>query len=167
MLKRAKAQPEVFFVGLDAAVENLREASRKAERGVKNALFGRLSLENAPGDLADFADAVTVLLPWGSLLRAVAAPEPALLAKLGALAKAGGSLRIVFGYGASDLLGLPPIDASRLERAYAEAGLEISARSRTANEVRDIGTTWAGKLAFSGKTREFVELTTGQKLERP
>lgn len=159
------------MIGVDASAEGLREPSRKAAAkpargGLANAMFGVLPLERAPGELAGLVDALTVLLPWGSLLRAVALPEPANLSRLRGLCKPGASLRAVFGYGAGDpatVQALPGLEAegrvAALIAAYAEAGFAVSARAMTRTEVGELPTTWAKKLAFSGNERGFVELT--------
>ena len=130
--------------------------------------FGRLALEAAPGELAGLADVVTVLLPWGSLLAAVAVPDPAGLDRLRRLCRPGAEVRVLFGYGpdadaaAVRALGLPALDdpslPARLERGYRDAGLAVTARPVPVEEVRALPTTWAKKLAFSAKERRFVEL---------
>lgn len=73
---------------------------------------------------------------------------------------------MVFGHGEGDgaaTEGLAAIDdeaaVAGLVRAYRAAGLAVKARTRTPQEVAALGTTWAGKLAFSGRTRGFLELT--------
>jgi 16S rRNA (adenine(1408)-N(1))-methyltransferase len=47
-----------------------------------NLLFGRLALEGAPGGLEGLAGRLSVLLPWGSLLRAAAGADPEGLRRL-------------------------------------------------------------------------------------
>ena len=101
----ATHNPETGVIGVDASADGLREASRRAlakpaRGGLSNLVFGRLSLAEAPATLAGLADELTVLLPWGSLLAAVARPGAGGLAALRALGKPGAGLRIVFGYGA-------------------------------------------------------------------
>jgi 16S rRNA (adenine(1408)-N(1))-methyltransferase len=143
-------------------------ASRKPTRGgLPNVLFGRLSLEDAPGELVQLADAITVLFPWGSLLRAVALPEPEALRKLALIGKPSARFRFLYGYGpcearAVEELGLPPLGGPsalrELEDAYADAGLRVGARYVPREEVASIQTTWAKKIAFSVRERVFVEL---------
>jgi len=162
-----------LVIGVDANAELLREISHRASRkpargGVPNALFGRFSLEESPGELAQFADFLTVLFPWGSLLRAVAVPQVGALEKLAALGKPGAGIRFLYGYGATrearkvDALGLPELGGSSalraLERGYAAAGLEVRARYVSREEVASVQSAWAKKLAFSGIERVFVEL---------
>jgi 16S rRNA (adenine(1408)-N(1))-methyltransferase len=132
----------VLFVGVDAIADNLRDASR---RGPENVLFGRLALEDAPGELVAFADALTVLFPWGSLLRALAEPQAEGLARLRAICKPGAEVRFLFE------------TQERLEAAYRAAGLDLCARELTIEEARALPTTWAKKLGYSGHPRSFRE----------
>jgi len=141
--RMAKAQPDVLFVGVDAIADNLRDASRRAD---PNAIFGRLALEDAPGELAGFADRLTVLFPWGSLLRAVAADDLPRLARLRGVCKPGAGVRFVFE---------PARASSDLERQYREAGLGLSGRPISLEEARDLPTSWAKKLGYSGRPRCF------------
>jgi len=160
-------------IGVDATAEGLRDASRRfaakpSRGGLPNALLGRLSLSDAPGELLALADSLTVLLPWGSLLAAVARPDGAALRSLRALCKPSARLRVVFGYGtetessAMRELALPPLEGAALtalERAYDDAGFGVAARFATLDEVRALPTTWAKRVAYSGHERRFVEIS--------
>jgi 16S rRNA (adenine(1408)-N(1))-methyltransferase len=141
----ARAHSDVLLIGTDAIADNLRDASRRAAR---NILFARLSLEDAPAELAGLADTLTVLFPWGSLLRAVAHAEREWLQRLRALCKPGAEVRFVFE---------PSSDARVLESRYREAGLALSGRTMPLDEARALPTTWAKKLGYSGRPRTFWE----------
>jgi 16S rRNA (adenine(1408)-N(1))-methyltransferase len=175
----ARQRPEVLAIGVDANAAPLREAAARVGRkpargGLANARYGQLTLEQAPGALVALADELTVLLPWGSLLRAVAAADAQALASLRAICKPGARLRVLFGHGPADAaalaalgLSLPPAAApapvvaafaADLVHRYAEAGLDVRARQVPPAEVRELPTTWAKKLAFSGRARRFWEL---------
>jgi hypothetical protein len=143
--RSARETSDVLFVGVDAVAENLREASRRA---APNALFVRMALEDAPGDLAGIAHSLTVLFPWGSLLRAVADPDRDGLSRLRAICRAAAEVRFVF-----ELTKEP----SGLERAYRLAGFDLAGRPVTVEEARSFPTTWAKKLGFSGHPRSFWE----------
>lgn len=159
------------MIGVDASAEGLREPSRRAagkpaRGGLANAMFGVLPLERAPGELIGLVDSLSVLLPWGSLLRAVALPEAEGLARLRGLCKPGASLQIVFGYGPGDppaVQALPGLQeearATALVQAYARAGFTVTARATSREAVGELPTTWAKKLAYSDREREFVTLT--------
>jgi 16S rRNA (adenine(1408)-N(1))-methyltransferase len=165
VLRSARAEPRVLHVGMDANAEGLREASQRAARkpargGAPNALFVRATAEALPEELAGLATAVTVLLPWGSLLRGVAAPEAAVLAGLRGLCAAGASLVVVLGYDAQSDPGadVAPLSRERLDAevlpAYRDAGFAAEAAPATVEELRGLGTTWASKLAF-GRERSY------------
>src|SRR5256885_1980145 len=94
--------------------DNLRDASRRAGT---NAVFRRLAVEDFPGELAGFADRLTVLFPWGSLLRPVTLAEPDGLARLRGTCRSGADVRLVF-----ELQPDPP----DLERHYLDAGIALS-----------------------------------------
>ena len=140
-----RVRPDVLFIGTDAIADNLRDASRRAAR---NIVFARLSLEDAPAELAGLADMLTVLFPWGSLLRAVAHAEREALQRLRALSKPGAAVRFVFELSS---------DARFLERRYREAGLALSGRTMPLDEACALPTTWAKKLGYSGRPRTFWE----------
>ena len=143
--RMARTEPRVLFVGVDAIPDNLRDASRRAGA---NELFGRLALEDAPGELAGSADRLTVFFPWGSLLRAVAVADAAALARLRGVCKGGAEVRFVFE---------TESESWRLERAHREAGFALEGRALPVEEARALPTTWAKKLGYSGRPRSFRE----------
>ena len=170
----ASRHGDLLVIGVDASADALRETSRRfaakpSRGGLQNALLGRLALADAPGELAGLADSLTVLLPWGSLLRAVAVPDAAALYALRAICKSRARLRVLFGYGprsdgaAIRELALPSLDdpatLSFLENVYRDAGFAVAARVIDREEIRELPTTWAKKLAYSGHERRFVELS--------
>lgn len=158
----------MLFIGTDAVADNLREASRRARAkpargGTPNALFGRLSLADAPGAMAGLADRLTVLLPWGTLLAAVARPESIALGRLHALCAPAAEVRLVFGHDPvrDAAAALPRQDDDALVALcghYLASGFDVRARRLAASEVAAIGTTWAAKLSRSSATRVFVEI---------
>jgi 16S rRNA (adenine(1408)-N(1))-methyltransferase len=169
----ARKSPDTLYIGIDANADNLRDASRKAARkpsrgGLPNVILGRLPLEEAPGELLAIADSITVLFPWGSLLRAVALPQLDVVRRLSALARPNATIRVVFGCdpdldgrAAWDFGPRPLTDSARLEalcKTLGEAALTVRASVRSASDIRALPTTWAKKLGHSGKQRTFVEL---------
>jgi 16S rRNA (adenine(1408)-N(1))-methyltransferase len=170
----ASRDPDRLVIGVDANVDALRESSRRfaakpARGGLPNALLGRLALADAPGELVGLADSLTVLLPWGSLLRAVAVPDRDALRALRRICRPGAELRVVFGYGPSTDVAairahaLPPLDDPETlgvhEDAYRDVGFVAKVRVVDTEAVRALPTTWAKRLAYSGHERRFVELT--------
>jgi 16S rRNA (adenine(1408)-N(1))-methyltransferase len=115
--------------------------------------------------MAAAADRITVILPWGTLLKAVAAPDIDSLRHIASLCLPGAGIEIVFAYDKDR-------DAAELSRLgvagwlddqyilctlplhYEQAGLHIVAAEKISNvELGTYETTWAKRLAF-GRPRE-------------
>jgi 16S rRNA (adenine(1408)-N(1))-methyltransferase len=162
-----------LFIATDANAEGLLEAAWKAARkptrgGIPNLICIAEPLYILAKELGNVAERVTVILPWGSLLRAVAAPEVASLWQIASLCSAGASVEIVFSYdpqrdaeeGAR--LGIGQLSAeymySTLPEPYQQAGLHIvSAEKIPQQELPMYETTWAKRLA-SGRSRDVWRL---------
>jgi 16S rRNA (adenine(1408)-N(1))-methyltransferase len=165
----ARESPQRLFIGIDANAAGLREFSRRASRERRaNLAYVRASVEALPAELAGLADRLTVVLPWGSLLSAVALPSVPALRNLRAACQPGARLSVVLGSDpARDQaelrrLGLPPLAADgladRVEAGYAAAGLRVErVRALAVSEVAALPTTWARRLSF-GDGRSFVQL---------
>lgn len=163
------------MLAADANGDALRDVSRKAaakpaKGGVPNLICARYSLEDAAkGELRAFAHSLSVILPWGSLLAAVAVPERGEgLALLGSLLKKEGRFEILFGYsekadsGMVKELALPPLVPARLrelERTFEQAGLRAKATPVSLEHLKAVPSDWAKKLAWSGKERPFIRIT--------
>lgn len=138
-----------------------RAAAKPARGGLENAMFLQGSLETLSGELDGLADELTVNFPWGSLLRAVALPEPTLLQRLAALAKPGADLDI--------LVNLTPLrdaayaaklgfanaaltdDKPRLRGTYASAGWSAKRIEEvTGTLIRT--TRWGSQLHHAGRS---------------
>src|SRR5262249_54837631 len=129
--------------------------------GVANAVFVHASVEALPVTLQQLATRLSVLLPWGSLLRAVVAPDPAVLAGLRAICCDRAELRVVFGIDAERdrKAGLPePLEEhvfGALPAAYRAAGFAVRVQTLSPDAIARLPTTWAKKLAFGGGARRF------------
>lgn len=109
------------------------------------------------------ADRVTVILPWGSLLRAVGAPELGSLRHIANLCLPDARVEIVLSYDETrDARQVIPLSSgavdeehvAALPRLYQEAGLEVVATDRLSErELADYQTTWAKRLAFGRPRR--------------
>jgi len=121
---------------ISAIADNLRDASRRAP---SNAMFGLLSLQDAPGDLAALADRLTVLFPWGPLL---GRRRPA---GAGLAGTAAGPLQA--GRGSPHRVPARLSDGGARER-LREAGLAMSERQMSVEEVRALPTTWPRSSAI-------------------
>lgn len=159
----ARLNPGKFYIGIDANARPLEEISEKIYRkpnkgGLPNVLFLQAAIEDLPEEPAGAADEIHIHFPWGSLLRAVASGEPAMLHNLRRLCAPGALLEVIIG---AD----PERDAAELERlnihslsvsivdsllapAYAEAGFEITERSECLpTDWPDLQTSWAKRLS--------------------
>ena len=76
----ARANPNKFYVGIDANAGALEKISMKATRkpakgGLPNAMFVQAAVEDLPAELDGVADEIHIHFPWGSLLRAFASGD--------------------------------------------------------------------------------------------
>jgi 16S rRNA (adenine(1408)-N(1))-methyltransferase len=137
---------------------------KPAKGGLANALFVAAPVEALPDELSGVADRVTVLFPWGSLLRAVAAPDVELLSNVRRLCRAGATLEVVLGYDCArersevERLALPELTehhlTAELPRGYRDAGFRVGrVEAMTRESLRALPSTWAKRLAF-GRPRD-------------
>jgi 16S rRNA (adenine(1408)-N(1))-methyltransferase len=160
VLRKARAEPDMLCIGLDAVAEAMADSARRARAkpakgGAPNALFTVARAEALPPELTGICDEVTVNYPWGSLLKAVAEPVPEVLAGIAACARPGARVALLINLQPfedaeqRDRLGLSPLDAevaeSRLRPAYAAAGLEIREIETLLGELPE-RTSWGSKL---------------------
>jgi 16S rRNA (adenine(1408)-N(1))-methyltransferase len=159
--------PHRLFIGIDANVAGLRELSGRAVRErLANVMYVRASVEDLPFDLAGVADRVTVVLPWGSLLTAVARPSVPALAGIRILCQPEASLSVVLSVAERDLrearrLSLPGLDGRRLQdlaTEYAAAGFTVtSMRQLDLDQLAAWPSTWARRLAH-GQPRPVFQI---------
>lgn len=173
VLRTARANPGIFVVGVDANAEAMidrsrRAASKPSRGGASNALFVHAPIEKLPEELEGLATRVTVLFPWGSLLRAVWSPDIGALASLRNLCAGGAELVIAVSASPRDagfdrpFDGIDP-DGARLPEAYARAGFDVRVRE-TAGPIHE--TTWSKRLSF-GTDRRFFVLEGSARREGP
>src|SRR5262245_14222374 len=110
----------------------MRQMSMRAARaGLVNVLYVRSGVEALPGELRGVADRVTAILPWGSLLAALARPVVPVLRGVRSLCREQAVLTVVFGIdpardrAEAQRLGLPDFGdthfAGELVAGYFEA----------------------------------------------
>ena len=154
-------------------LETAARAARKPARGgVHNLICIAEPVDVLAGELAGIGDRLTVILPWGSLLRGVSLPDPAMLQQLRRLCAAGATFEIVFSYdekrdaGERGPLGrivLSHDHVQSLQPLYEDAGIPISSLERiTPGELGEYETTWAKRLSF-GLPREIWRLCGSAK----
>lgn len=158
----ARQNPNKFFIGIDANPRPLEKVSEKIHRkpskgGLPNVLFLQSSVEDLPSELDGVADEVHVHFPWGSLLRAVATGDKAVLQNLRRVCSAGALLEVVIGLDPErdrseiDRLGLPHISATHIDSVlvsrYKDAGFEVlETGTLLSSEWSRLQTSWAKRL---------------------
>ncbi len=158
----ARQFPEKFFIGIDANPSVLVKLSEKIHRkpaqgGAANALFVHAAAEALPPELNGVAEEVYVHFPWGSLLRAVATGDEAVLCNLRRICAPQARLRIFMSLDAErdrseiERLGLPPISPeflnSVLRSRYDNAGFEmVEVETRVGIAWTELRTSWAKRL---------------------
>lgn len=135
-----------------------RAAAKPSRGGIENAMFVCAAAEALPGMLEGAADELSINYPWGSLLRAVAAPDVDVLAGIARLAKRGAKLSAVINVqplrDAVEAGRLGLADAALLQgetvlrNAYARAGLDIMHTRPVADDTLP-ATSWGKHLAIS------------------
>ena len=166
LLRRARREPKTFFIGIDPAAANLREASDRAHRqphrgGVPNLVFLVGAAHDLPGELAGIADEVTVVLPWGSLLQLVLLADEQFISRLGGLMKPDARLEMLVSVAESDVgAGKINFDEERaraLAIEYERHGLKLE-RLQLAEEsdVDRLGSSWGRRLAIPRRRQAWI-----------
>ena len=132
----------------------MAESSRRASRdGPTNALFVVAAAEHVPTELRGVAAELTILFPWGSLLRGVLALDDAAAASAGiaSLLALGGVATAIVSIEDRDGIDLPRLDGEvaceALRERWSRHGLELCAlRPASADEIQAMGSTWARRL---------------------
>lgn len=150
------------------AESSLRAARPARKGGLPNATFVVAAAERLPCELAGRADEVSVLFPWGSLLRgALALPETrGAAAGIAGLVRPGGRVRIVISIDPRDGLPIEPLtvaDGPGIAARWAALGLAMGSFGAAAtDEIRASGSSWARRLA-AGRERDVWRI----ELRRP
>ena len=154
----------MFVLAIDADARSMAETSRRAagrpaRGGLPNIVFLAEGVERIPSAFDGLADVVTVLFPWGSLLRGALGRDTAIAASIARLVAPGGRLDLVVSLVERDraaIGGEGPLgdtDIAEMTRTYAALDLVITeARCLSPDEIRATGSTWARRLA-SGADR--------------
>jgi 16S rRNA (adenine(1408)-N(1))-methyltransferase len=153
VLRRARREPRTLAIGIDAEATALADASRRAaasvtKGGLPNALFLAESAERLPGILAGRADLVTVVLPWGSLLRGILAPDTTIVAGLRELLKPTGELVLLLSEIAREQVD------TLVDRLEGLAPLEV--REAAESDVAELSSGWARRLGIPGSRPAWV-----------
>ena len=166
LVRRARREPDTFFIGVDAAAERMREASHRAARpqdrgGAYNINFVAAAADDLPGPLADTADEVTVVLPWGSLLQGVLSADEAMVRRLVGLLRDGGRLELLLSVEESDLVvGSPAVDEQRARQLAADyEGLGLASeeiRLADGSDIDRLGSSWGRRLGIPERRQAWI-----------
>jgi 16S rRNA (adenine(1408)-N(1))-methyltransferase len=161
VLAAAVREPTTLALGIDASAAAMAEASRRAARsprkgGLDNARFVLAAAESLPAELAGRASLVTVLFPWGSLLRGCVGLDDAAACGVAGLVAPGGVLELLLAPAERDgLAGVPTSEGAVIEaarRTFEAHGLEVVvARTATPAEIAGTGSSWARRLGVAGR----------------
>jgi 16S rRNA (adenine(1408)-N(1))-methyltransferase len=152
VLARAAHDPAALLIGVDAVAASMAEASRRADRrGPSNALFLAAGVETLPASpLTGSADLVTVMFPWGSLLRGVLGLDERALCGVASVARPAARIEVLTSVIPSDgIPGIERLDASRrprIEAAWSAAGLELTSMCAAAPADTTAASSWARRL---------------------
>jgi 16S rRNA (adenine(1408)-N(1))-methyltransferase len=169
----ARANPNKFYIGIDANARPLEKVSEKIHRnpgkgGLPNVLFLQAAIEDLPSELDEVADEVHIHFPWGSLLRVVAAGDETGLHNLRRICAPEGVLEIIMGLdperdrSETERLGLKLLSTDyvdqELNSRYRAAGFEILERGVLPQSERaTLQTSWAKRLrANEGRTLIYI-----------
>ena len=158
----ARQNPNKLYIGIDPNARPLEKISEKIHRkpakgGAPNVLFIQATVEDLPLELKDVADEVHVHFPWGSLLRAVATGDVAVLQNLRRICSPGALLEVVIGLDPArdqtevDRLGLTSLSLEFIDKQlvpnYGASGFEVIERGvLAASEWPEFNTSWAKRL---------------------
>jgi 16S rRNA (adenine(1408)-N(1))-methyltransferase len=169
----ASTDPTCLVVGMDALAENMGErastAGRKPAKGGRpNLLLVHAAIEARPGELERVADNVYVQLPWGVLLEGIVLARDDVLGGIAALCRPGARVTVTLNgeiwldSTPSRYAGLPlptPDYVSEVVApGFARFGIRLHpARYSTADEAKQLPTTWARRLGHGRAHPRFVQ----------
>jgi 16S rRNA (adenine(1408)-N(1))-methyltransferase len=158
----ARQNPDKFYIGIDPNKRPLEKISEKIHRkpvkgGAPNVLFIQAAVEDLPAELDGVADEVHVHFPWGSLLRAFATGDLAVLRSVRRICAPEAFLEVVIGIDPErdrseiERLGLTTLSLDFVDQTlipqYATAGFEITERGVLEPSAwSNLDTSWAKRL---------------------
>jgi putative methyltransferase len=172
VLAQARRRPDTLVVGLDASADRMRSASARAAAkpargGVPNALYVWASLERLPSAIVD-VDEVHVLMPWGSLLRALVQPDVEALLAVARACVSGASFLVTLNLHAwrppvPEVGAMPePTPRSALTELappLLSGGWRLdSADYFGEREIADLATSWTKRLGASRQRLDVLGL---------
>ena len=156
VLARARQDPAALVIGIDASAAGMAESSLRAARGprkggLENALFVVAAAEQPPPELRGLAAELTILFPWGSLLRGALALDEAADAAAGIadLLAPDGRATAVLSIDSRDRLVLPvdALDPEAIARRWQPFGVTVCGFGPADQATIDAtASSWARRL---------------------
>ncbi|HZC31736.1 MAG TPA: hypothetical protein VE640_00465, partial [Candidatus Bathyarchaeia archaeon] len=171
VLARARCEPPSLVIGVDASAAGMAQSSLRAARpvprgGLPNALFAVAAAECPPRELHELADELTILFPWGSLLRGAMALDATVTAGIARLVRPDGSVEVFMSVTERDGLGVASLgeaDWDAMAARWAVFGFELTDfGSASAADIDATGSTWAKRLG-AGRDRPAWRLALRRK----
>ena len=154
------------------AKSSWRAARPTGKGGLPNAVFVAAAAERPAAELAGTAAEITILFPWGSLLRGALAVDDACDAAAGiaGLVTPAGVVRMLVSIDPRDRLTLPALEvanAAALAARWARHGLALTAfEPADPAEIHASGSSWARRLA-AGRDRTVWSLELCKSVSGP
>lgn len=168
--KMASTQPKTLVIGIDPAIKQVENFSRKCARNhIDNVLYVVGSIEILPKDLIGVADYLTVVLPWGTLLESIVNANSANMQNLKSLLKPEANFMFVLGYSheleqsETQRLQLPTLNLDYLENQLTPKLCQLGFKNvtitmLTKTDLENLDSTW-GKRVKETKDRMLFKIT--------
>lgn len=166
--KNALANPHTLYIGIDPA-SNLKEYQRQINRKkLRNALLINVSIENFNPSGEELFDEITIILPWGNLLKYVVTADKSFYEKITLWLKPTGVIKVIFGFNEEleekqtkrlNLKDLNEKEMEYLKNQYSSlSNLNlVEFKEITYLDLSMVDTSWSKKLSF-GKNRKYIFL---------
>jgi 16S rRNA (adenine(1408)-N(1))-methyltransferase len=161
ILAAARRSPTTFCVGIDTDAAAPREASSRAARpaskgGTPNAIFLAMDARALPAPFLGAIDELRIILPWGSLLRAVLSADPQIVTLIADGLRPGGSVSVVVSILPTDEHAIGAAtsegDLTALAASLERAGLQIrTPRAIEPEDLHELKSSWARRLGVPAR----------------
>jgi len=164
--KNALENPNNLYIGIDPA-KNIEDYQREINRKrLKNAVLVQSSIENYHPEISDFFDEISIILPWGNLLKYCVTVDSKFFEKISKWLKPSGVIKIVFGFNEEleekqtkrlELKDLNDKEVAFLKENYSKLpNLKITKFENVFYlDLETIESSWAKKLKFGANRNYF------------
>lgn len=164
VVKSALKFPNKLYIGIDPA-KNIELFQREINRKkIKNSILIQSSIENFNfEDFQQFFNGVTIILPWGNLLKYIAECDSNFFEKIESILKPGSDCLIIFGYeeylesSQTQRLNLPELNEDYIQtltKMYKNLkAFKLTMFVKVNNtKINKVDSSWAKKLSI-GKNK--------------